>query len=82
VKIKLEASKQAYEVEMMNQLCVEKDKDLKEVHELQLRNKEMDSILRVKQIELDVMSGKLQDLMTKKYQSAKLSSRLQEAGEK
>jgi hypothetical protein len=72
VKMKLEASKQAYAVEAMDQLRVEKDLALKEVHELQLRKKEMDLMLKVKQIELDAMSEKLQDL-TKKISETSIS---------
>jgi hypothetical protein len=52
----LEAAKEFKAVEEMRQLCMKKDK-------LEVKNMEMDSILKGKQAELDVLSDKLLGLM-------------------
>jgi hypothetical protein len=56
VKMNLEAAKEFKAVEEMRQLCMKKDK-------LEVKNMEMDSILKGKQAELDVLSDKLLGLM-------------------
>jgi hypothetical protein len=57
VKMNLEAAKEFKAVEEMRQLCMKKDQHI-------VKNMEMDSILKGKQSELDVMSDKLLGLMT------------------